>query len=733
MTIFGRINHSNPLWICHTPMGIFLIALVVPMMMPWHWSGALSGLPGLALWLVGQRRAACCAVIAGLIALYWGSRWSEWEIPIACYRQELTLAGEVASFPQSVTTPGGGSRQRFILKLSPDALPDCGHPERLLVTLPESQSRLAPSGPALGSAVRLSGRLRAPPSQLSSGAIPDQARWLARGLHGRLSVTEWEVVAAPGNGLHRLRNALAQRLAELGGAPRPRAVLEALVLGEGRQITAGDWDRFRRLGVTHAFVISGLHLGMVFMGTWWLARRLLWVICPTVMGYRDWGLLPAIVMVSFYAALAGFSLPTQRALIMVLFAAGLRFMGYRTSTWRLLAVAAIIILAIDYFALLGSSFWLSLAATGVLLFVVSLQSRRQGCLPTGWFAGGLLTQAFMVVFMLPVNLFWFGQATAAAVAANLLMLPLIGFLLVPLALTGTFYAFALQTQDNLPWRAALGVANSTLRGMEWLDQHLPTGLLLQTPTLAWRGHNAPVATILDVGQGLAVILQFEGQTWVYDTGDASPDGFSQAEKILLPYLRRTGSDVITAQVISHPDRDHAGGTERLASALPVYRQIGVGGAPCRVGQVLYHSAAVRLTVLNGPGYDNSSSCVLLVEYAGFKMLLAGDIDARRERDLVRYWRGVLTADVLIAAHHGSNTSSTLTFLKWVNPKAAVISAARASRFGHPHPEVLKRLRNRDIFVLNTAAGGTVSLSSGTQVPEIEAMRSGNIPYWLQLP
>ena len=728
MTIFERINHSKPLWICRRPTGIFLVALILPMMMPWHGSGLLAGLSGLAFWLVGQRRAALYVGCAGLIALYWGLRWSAWQIPTACYRQELTVAGEVASFPQFIKTPAGGVGQRFILRLSRDELPECGHPERLLVSLPASESRLA-----LGSTLRLNGRLRAPPSQLSPGAIPDQARWLSRGLQGRLAVTEWEVVDAPDRLLHRLRNDLAERLAELDGAPRPRAVLEALVLGEGGRITGGDWDRFRRLGVTHAFVISGLHLGMVFMGTWWLARRLLWVICPGIMGYRDWALLPATVMVSIYAALAGFSLPTQRALIMVLLAAGFRFMGFRTASWRLLTVAAIIILTLDYFALLGSSFWLSLAATGVLLFVVSLQTRRHGGLPRGWFAGGLLTQSLLVVLMLPVNLFWFGQATAAAVAANLLMLPVIAFLLVPLALAGTFYTVVQETQDNLPWRAALGVANSTLRGMEWLDQHLPAALLLHPAPLPWRGRNVPVAAILDVGQGLAVVLHFEGQTWVYDSGDASPDGFSQAEKILLPYLRRSGSDAISVQVISHPDRDHAGGTERLASALPIRRQIGVGGAPCRVGQVLYHSTAVRVTVLNGPGDDNSSSCVLLVESKGFKMLLAGDIDARRERELVRYWRGALTADVLVAAHHGSKTSTTLTFLKWVDPKAAVISAARASHFGHPHPDVLRRLASRDIMVINTADAGTVNLSLGPREWEIRAVRSGNIPYWLQLP
>ena len=152
-----------------------------------------------------------------------------------------------------------------------------------------------------------------------------------------------------------------------------------------------------------------------------------------------------------------------------------------------------------------------------------------------------------------------------------------------------------------------------------------------------------------------------------------------------------------------------------------------------MGEVLYQDTDLVVTVLNGPGDTNDGSCVLQVRHAQVTILLAGDVSAAREREMIRYWRHHLKADVLLVAHHGSHSSTSASFLKWVDPAVAVISAARANRFGHPRPGVLTRLQQRGIRILNTAKDGGVTVAAGSYKLKIAALRDGNIPYWLSLP
>ena len=239
--------------------------------------------------------------------------------------------------------------------------------------------------------------------------------------------------------------------------------------------------------------------------------------------------------------------------------------------------------------------------------------------------------------------------------------------------------------------------------------------------------------VLDVGQGLSVVLSTTRSTLVYDTGDAPPLGMSQAQKVLIPYLNRLGTKEISLRIISHSDRDHAGGVSALAAQFPTKSAIGYAGIPCRVGEVIYQNSDLMVTVFNGPGDTNDGSCVLQVRHAQVTILLAGDISAAREREMIRYWRHNLKADVLLVAHHGSHTSTSASFLKWVDPAVAVISASRANRFDHPRPSVLERLQQRGISILNTARNGGIIVTAGAREVKIDALRDGNIPYWLSLP
>ena len=727
MPIFSWVNHRIAPDICHSSRFALLAAMLLPLCLPWHHGGLLLLPAGLCLWWLGAGVAGVYVCVGGLLAGYWGSLWADWQIPSECYRREVTVAGQVVSFVREVPRPSGPPGQSFILKLH-SPVPGCGSPNRLAVFVTGDTPDLQP-----GNLLTLRGRLRPVPGQWSPGAIPEQARWLARGVHGRISVTDLQVVDSGVGPLSALRLRLARGLADLDGNRRSVAVLQALVLGEGGAIARADWQRFRRLGISHAFVISGLHLGLIFIGSWWLSRRLFLCCCPLAVVYRDWAVAPATLLAVAYAALAGFSLPTQRALVMIVLAAFTRLLGWKTPGAHLLLVAGLLITATDYYAVLGSSFWLSVVATAVLLSVSALPAGPLSPVNLNWLLKGLLIQLLLLLLMAPLNLLWFGQLSLAAIIANLVIVPFLSLLLIPLVLLGTLIAALVGAPDNVPWSMAQYAASWGLRGIEIVDRRVPDWAIIRSSLAAPTDADDPVLAVLDVGQGLAVVMQHGDQVWVYDTGDAPPGGRTQAEKILLPYLRNRRVLAVSLQIISHPDRDHAGGQGILAGRLPIGRRLGSGGEPCRAGQVLHDRDRVTLTVLNGPGFDNSSSCVLMWRYGRFKVLLAGDIDAQRERGLIQYWREQLQADVLVVAHHGSNTSTSRSFLKWVKPGAGIISSGLANRFGHPHPAVLQRLRERGVEVFNTALSGTVRVFPEGQTPEIIALRSGNIPYWLGLP
>jgi competence protein ComEC len=262
---------------------------------------------------------------------------------------------------------------------------------------------------------------------------------------------------------------------------------------------------------------------------------------------------------------------------------------------------------------------------------------------------------------------------------------------------------------------------------------LCAALLLPLPPLRWRrvvlpllavplllpqssnpGDEASVV-VFDVGQGSAVLLRDGEGVLLYDTGPGPPDGPAVARRAILPLLHRDRVDALEMLIVSHPDLDHAAGERLIRESVPP-RRVRRGAGPadaeesCRTGRRERLGNAASLLYLAGsrPGdSDNNASCVVLVELRGHRFLLPGDIDAERERDLVAYWGKRLGAEVLLAAHHGSGSSSSGLFLKAVDPQFLVVTAGRANRFGHPAAEVLERARNRELTVLNTAFDGAL--------------------------
>jgi competence protein ComEC len=253
-----------------------------------------------------------------------------------------------------------------------------------------------------------------------------------------------------------------------------------------------------------------------------------------------------------------------------------------------------------------------------------------------------------------------------------------------------------------------------------------------------RTDSETVVTLLDVGQGLAIVIETHGKTMLYDTGDGYPGGFTQAEKILLPYLRSRGIDVIDVLLVSHADRDHSGGVSFLSERMPIKRHLGFAGEPCRNGE-RWRWATVEIMLVNGSGQGalntNDQSCGFMLSVNGHQLLVLGDMSAAREREVVRYWRAALSSHVLVLAHHGSASSSSYALLKWVAPQWALISAGRGNRFGHPHAVVLERLRQMPgVNALNTALTGAIQIHfNADHQLSLTRQRGERTPYWLKLP
>jgi competence protein ComEC len=251
-------------------------------------------------------------------------------------------------------------------------------------------------------------------------------------------------------------------------------------------------------------------------------------------------------------------------------------------------------------------------------------------------------------------------------------------------------------------------------------------------------------TVLDVGQGTAVVVRSGPRVLVYDTGGGDPAGANMAEMVVLPYLRQHGAVAVDTLVISHPDNDHSAGAATLAAAMPparVYfggdRVATTGARPCLAGQAWRWPGGQQfqfLSPLPAPtwsGPSNDSSCVLQIEAAGFRLLLLGDVESPQERELARYWGSRLASDWLLVAHHGSRTSSSWALLKVVRPSIAVVSSGYANRFGHPHDDVVARLGQAGARIYGTARGGALEFEFAPGQPvQVRRRRQEHRRFWM---
>ena len=635
---------------------------------------------------------------------------------------------------------------------------DARVPKRILLTW-----HTPPVPVRLGDVWRMEIRLRRPRGAANPGSM-DYEAWLFReriGASGYVVNGKRNVLldSNTAKGIDRLRQNFLNKVVRVLDGDAALPIVVALAIGARHLISAEAWDRYARTGTSHLMAISGLHVGLAGVVAYFLATGLF-----GLLGSRNHhfaALMTALTVACAYAAVSGFAVPARRATSMLAIVTLILLRRREVSASRLLAAAVLAIVVSDPLATMEPGFKLSFAAVAILFWFARWRQARAKSIVRA-LRSLALVQVMLLIGLLPLTISIFGRMSVAAPALNLLAVPLFSFVTVPFVLLGLASSAIFEPLADLALRiAALSIgwleylvlvaARNTYASMPvaateslwWLLLLVPLAWLVLPPgwparhvawlgvmsLLLWRPGGPPEGCVdiqvLDVGQGLSLVLRTQDKVLVYDTGPIWRGGGSAGERVLLPYLRHRGIRRVDRLIVSHSDLDHAGGVQALTEYMPV-SEILAGEAmpwhepaasPCRAGTA-WSWSGVRFSILH-PGaaprpQGNAASCVVLVEAGDYKALLSGDIESETEAQLVRQ-RVLMHVDLVTVPHHGSRTSSIAPFVRALTPSLAVVSAGYGNRWGFPKPDVVARWRSTGAEVLNTATSGAVLVRMCAQI------------------
>ncbi len=724
-------------------VGCLFLPALVPAPLRW-----LCVAAGLGLWAWPWRGRAAGALLLGF---GWAGLQAGWalaaQLPAGWEGRDVRMEGRVVGLPDHDVR-----RTRFMFEVGGQAPPELRG--RLLQLSWYDDYGAVEPGPRMelhpGARWELQARLRAPRGLSNPGGFDAGRHALAQGIAatGYVRLPEQARQRAPAAGIDAWRGDMAERIGATVASPSARFV-RALALGDTRALSDADWHTLRAVGLTHLVAISGFHVGLVAGFCAWLAMALWW--CVPALG-RHWprpqaAAVAAVLGACGYAAVAGFALPTVRTLLMIAVVAAARLLRRPLGMWQALALALMVILLADPLSALQAGFWLSFAGVAWLVWCLPAQGGRRR-----WLREFVSAQGVATIGLLPLGAVLFHQASLAGPLANLLAIPWWSLVVVPLCLLGTALEALHAGAGAGPWRLAAacfdpswtlfesmasspfalwwlpearaGALPLALLGALWLL--LPRGLpgrglalLLWLPLLHPPRELPPPGGVelhvLDVGQGLSVLVRTARHALLYDAGPAVRDGYDAGERAVLPALRALGVRRLDRVVISHADQDHAGGWPAVHQGVPVGTSLAPEGAPVLVdGPCLAGEAwswdGVEFSFLHPtehfPYLRNEASCVLRIASAHGSVLLPGDIGEVIEQRLLRE-PGMLRADVVVVPHHGSGGSSSGGFVAATGARLAVVAAGHGNRFGHPRVDVVRRWQRNGAEVLASPRSGAI--------------------------
>lgn len=555
------------------------------------------------------------------------------------------------------------------------------------------------------------------------------------------------------------------------------SIYQALIVGDRSNISEEQWRVFRHTGTSHLIAISGLHISLLVSLCYFLTR----FICSRSMHTTHFIPAPkAAIYVSLcvaiiYSALAGFSLPTLRALIMLSVYFISRLFVKRLSIVNILAIAVFLILLLDPFSLLKADFWLSFTAVALIGYLITGR-KQQSKLYLAF-----KIQVFLSFSLIPLTLWYFNLATLNGVFANIIAVPFTGFILLPglflsllLSPFEFLQTFLLKTIDicveyfwqflNLLLSIDYNLlSNLNLNGANkiallfmffaclllFLPKGLPSralALFCFVPMCFYHSNDLKEHELdfvmLDVGQGLAVLIQTKDETILFDTGAKFSETFDVGSDIIVPYLQNQGINTLDKIIISHGDNDHIGGLLGVTENISVKQIISSVAYQAEFANHIFCEQGLNWET-NGYHFEflhptlnkveelskNDSSCVLMISGRQHKILLTGDIERKAEQMLLAQYQEKLKADVMIVPHHGSRTSSSRHFINQVQPDIALVSSGYSNRFGFPKQDIVARYEKQGGRVFNTAKQGAISLFFSNNSYELTHSRDEYQRFW----
>jgi len=576
--------------------------------------------------------------------------------------------------------------------------------------------------------------------------------------------------------INAIRQNLRERMDLVGQGNASSALLIALTIGDQSRISKDQRQILAATGTGHLLSISGLHIGLIAAFGFFLTRWL-WPVWPGTVYFLPvprMACLVSLLAALVYAALAGFTVPVQRSLIMIVVFVMPGLNNRQTSGADSYALALLAVLVYDPLAVLSTSFWLSFGAVLIIMLVPgTMTSWKNHPLMRRW----LRLQIYIFIGLISLLAVWFNQLPLTSLLANMIAIPWVSFVSVPLVLCGaallliyeplgSLLLYASGKSLDLIWpglaylaeldqlmitipEASMFALGAALAGTALL--FLPAGIPARWLGLFWflplffpRVDIPALAefetVVLDVGQGLAVVVRTRNHLLLYDTGPGFTSGFNTGWAVIVPYLRSKGINEIDLIVQSHADSDHIGGLVDVLDAIQV-RHI-LTSVPdkvdfpsvksCERGQQ-WNWDGVTFEILS-PGKNsglagNNASCVLKAGNGRNSILIPGDIERQAEMLLLEQAESPVNTAILIAPHHGSTTSSTAGFIRSVRSDHVIFSAGFLNRFRLPKQDIIDRYIQTGANTLITADTGAISIQFDKKGYSIVTERGRSSRYW----
>ena len=716
-----------------------------------------------------------------LVLMLVGASWVSWhgldylnhKLPETLAGQEFYVEGVVRDIPVV-----DDHVQRFMLDVSEIELEDKA------IVLPERLRLSWYYGPTVnaGERWRLLVRLKPPHGFFNPGGF-DYEGWLyQKNIHAtgyiRKSEDNKKLADASVFSLDALRQRISADIQQILKHEEHAGLITALAVGDRSPINNQHWDTLIRTGTNHLMAISGLHIGLAAAFGFWIVRRLVPVTVMKFVPAQHLGVIGGLAVAVIYALLAGLSIPTQRALLMLICFIGVLLLKCHFRPINAMAMALMAVLLWDPVSVLSPGFWFSFLAVSVIYYVFSGRLSngsgwRVRIRQWGWM------QFSIALALLPFSLLLFQQASLVSPLANLILVPYVSFLVVPLVLLALLlmplssflseYLFiaanellsliwpVIEALSLHPWaywvKAApewpvlmLALAGVALllapRGVpaRWLGGVMLLPIILNTAEKPAVGEFE--AVMLDVGQGLSVVVRTRNHVLVFDAGNKFGSRLDAGKAVVIPFLRHWSVDRLDKLVISHGDADHIGGAQAIVAAYPDVEVIGQD-----IESIMVHNkrACLRGERWRWDGVEfeflhpqdmvysrrNNHACVLKVSSGGGRLLITSDIEKEVEREFVETYGSGLQAQVLVVPHHGSKTSSSQAFVDLVKPKIALIPSGYRNRYHHPKAEVVERYRDIGASIyLSGHVGAVKLLFSAKKIPQItDEYRKSHRKYW----